>query len=218
MIKLLIFDLDGTLIDTRQDIASSVNYVLKNYDLPPKSLQEVTDAVGFGIERLIARCILDSYPELEVKRIKILKQFRTHYREHCTDTSIHYPGVIDFLEKHKDKHLAILSNKPEAFCRVILEKLKCIHYFPLVVGGDSFRNKKPLTEGMEHILNETGAEVEEAVMIGDSAADIETAQNMNMTSIGILDGMGLTEPLKDSKPSYLVNSFKDIENLEILSL
>jgi phosphoglycolate phosphatase len=212
MIKLLIFDLDGTLVDTRRDIANSVNYALNTCGLPDRSLEEVTAAVGEGIIKLIERCIASFGPRAGLNKKKIMQLFKDHYLEHCIDNSQPYPGVMELLGMVQCEK-AVLSNKPHLYCQVILEQLKMDGFFSMVVGGDTEYGKKPNPAGAESILRSFNLSAQEALMIGDSGPDVLTAKSLCMPCVGICKGMGKREQLISSEPDYLVERHADLGDL-----
>ena len=213
MIKLLIFDLDGTLVDTRQDVANSFNHALNEYGLHSRSLEEITRAVEEGIEKLIEKCISSCSSKTNLNKKKILQLFRNHYQVHCVYNSAPYPGVMDFLEKHAHLKMAVLSNKPERYCRIIFKRLKMSSFFSAVVGGDTVSGKKPDPSGARSILKSFNLPGEQALMIGDSAPDVLAARSAGMPCVGILNGMGMKEPLLAAEPEYMIDGFSQLEEL-----
>jgi phosphoglycolate phosphatase len=213
MIKLILFDLDGTLVDTRQDIANSVNHVLAEFDLPPRPLDEVTAAVGGGIEKLMERVILSKHPGLKVVKGKLLKKFRQHYRTHCADFSRPYPGITECLTHFAGRTMSVFSNKPEAFCQLILESLKMEASFHRIIGGDTTPVKKPRPDGLKWILDQYGLLPEACLMVGDSAPDILVAKQLGVPTIAIKAGMGNTQEMLAAGPDYVIERHAELKPL-----
>src|SRR5262249_1073844 len=181
-IKLLIFDLDGTLEDSRIDLANSVNAMLRHYGKPTLPNELIASYIGNGAPMLVRRALGDPDEENFVQ--EALQYFMTYYREHKLDTTYVYAGILDSLEAIRvrgngDGHvkMAVLSNKPVGPSRGIVDALGLGKYFFQVYGGNSFHTKKPDPAGVEALLEESGARAEETVIIGDSDVDIITARN-----------------------------------------
>jgi len=199
---IIIFDLDGTLIDTRADIASAVNDMLRHFGLPLMEVEEVTGYIGDGLRPLVERCVPgDSAPFDEA-----VKVFERAYWERKLETTKPYPGVQELLEKLGDKLKAVLTNKPYSYTRAIIDGLGMGSFFSVVVGGDTVKHKKPSIEGVEHILNKSGAQKKGAVIVGDGKNDILTAKNAGIASVFAAYGFGKVGQLGDVSPDFVINS------------
>lgn len=172
-IAALVFDLDGTLVDSRRDLAAAVNRTREDYGLDPLPVDEVVALVGYGAEHLIRRATDD----LGADRVaEALRCFFRHYRRHLLDTTRPYPGVVDMLETLGARHpLAILTNKPESFSREILAGLELSRYFDHLLGGDSLSTRKPDPEGLLELARRLGVETARLLLVGDSRVDAGTA-------------------------------------------
>jgi phosphoglycolate phosphatase len=208
-IKLLIFDLDGTLVDSRIDLANSVNAMLRHYGKPILPNDMIASYIGNGAPMLVRRALGDPDDENFVR--EALLYFMAYYREHKLDTTYVYAGMVESLEAIRasrngmgEVKMAVLSNKPVVPSRGIVDALGLGKYFFQVYGGNSFHTKKPDPAGVEALLKESGAKAEETVIIGDSDVDIITARNAGAYSIGVTYGLA-PHTLEDAPPDVLIN-------------
>jgi phosphoglycolate phosphatase len=187
-IKLLVFDLDGTLIDSRLDLANSVNAAREHMDMPPLKNETVYSYVGNGVDVLIKRAMGEGASERELQKAK--EFFFDYYRVHMLDDTTLYPGTTEALERISAAgiKMAVLTNKPVRFSTAILEGLGIAPLFQCIYGGNSFEQKKPHPMGLEAIEKECGATREDCVMIGDSAVDVRTARNAKVPVWGVSYG------------------------------
>ncbi|MGA3333956.1 MAG: HAD-IA family hydrolase [Terracidiphilus sp.] len=218
-LKLLVFDLDGTLIDSAQDLCNSVNATLGEFGLGPLPDPAIAGFVGNGAPMLMRRslalangAVLDAVDEDLFKNAYAF--FLRYYREHKLDFTYAYAGVLDALKALHELHdapgvparaMAVLTNKPVRPARGICEGLGLADYFLHIYGGDSFPVKKPDPLGLRSLMEETGAAPEETVMIGDSQVDVETARNAGAWSIGCTFGFG-PQNLLETPPDVLVDT------------
>ncbi len=218
-LKLLVFDLDGTLIDSAQDLCNSVNAALREFGMNPLPDPAIAGFVGNGAPLLMRRSLaMASNSTLEKVSEDLFNKayafFLQYYREHKLDFTYAYDGVLDALRALHELHdapegaartMAVLTNKPVRPARGICEGLGLADYFLHISGGDSFPHKKPDPLGLRSLMDETGAAPGETVMIGDSKVDVETARNAGAWSIGCAFGFG-PQNLSDSPPDVLVDS------------
>jgi phosphoglycolate phosphatase len=167
--KLAIFDLDGTLVDSREDLYLAVAHALREHHLPPRSRDEVVSFIGEGAERLVGRAVAPSDHLLE----PVLASWRAHYQAHLLDHTRLYPGVATVLASARIP-LAVHTNKPGDMARRILEGLGLLSRFQRVLGGDD-APRKPDPTGVIELMQEAGASPSETVLIGDSGVDLATA-------------------------------------------
>ena len=208
MYQLILFDMDGTLLDSRKDIAFSTNYTLEALGFPKLSQTVIEDFVGGGLSTLLSRALLASsrldeskpYVPLQPEDIqkyvqKAAQFFRPHYLEHCMDHSKWYPGVEEMLNKLKTKFdLGILTNKPEEFCSRILEKTNAYSYFKYVRPVIDGKPKKPDPEVVFEMLNKAGVTKEKTLLVGDSEVDGEVAERSGINWVYVSYGFGKAEP------------------------
>ncbi|HEY6306145.1 MAG TPA: HAD-IA family hydrolase [Candidatus Angelobacter sp.] len=208
-IKLLIFDLDGTLVDSRIDLSNSVNAMLRHYERPELPAEVIAGYIGNGAPMLVRRSLGD--PEDENFVQEALLYFMTYYREHKLDTTYVYDGVKESLDAIRSSRngagslkMAVLSNKPVVPSRGIVDALGLGQYFFQVYGGNSFPTKKPDPAGVRVLLEEAGAYPQEAVIIGDSDVDVITARNAGTYSLGVTYGLA-PHTLEDAPPDVLID-------------
>lgn len=207
--KLIIYDLDGTLVDTKQDICNSVNASLQVIGRSSLSEEEISDYVGRGVQHLMRAALGESYEETEYNAM--FDCFRSHYREHQLDHSRAYPGVVEILETFKHIPTSVVTNKPVLYAKEILEGLDLIKYFMEVIGGDSGFGRKPSPKPIQHLLKIHDVKPEHAVIIGDSQMDIAAAKAAGIRAIAVTYGFGQKEDLLLMSPDYMINSIIDLK-------
>ena len=218
-LKLLVFDLDGTLIDSAQDLCNSVNAALANFGRPPLPDEVIAGYIGNGALMLVRRAFsLDDGAEPnELFLNEAYKFFLDYYREHKLDYTYAYEGVLEALDALHKVHdqpdappraMAVLTNKPVRPARAICDALGLAPYFLNIYGGNSFSTKKPDPEGLFALMSEANATPEETVMIGDSQVDVQTARNAGAWSIGCTFGLA-PGSLEAVPPDVLVDSPAD---------
>jgi phosphoglycolate phosphatase len=206
---LLIFDLDGTLIDSRLDLAHAVNAARAHMGMPPLENDLVCSYVGNGAPVLMRRALGERASEAEVQRA--LEFFLQHYRDHALDCTTLYPGVRESLDRLRaaGKRMAVLTNKPVNVSRAILAGLGVGAHFFQVYGGDSFAFKKPHPIGVETLIREAGVTRERTMMAGDSSVDIHTARNSGVKCCGLTYGFQ-PETLSDPPPDLLFGRMEEL--------
>jgi phosphoglycolate phosphatase len=201
---LVIFDLDGTLIDSSRDLANSVNATRAHFHLPPLENETVYSYVGNGAPVLIRRALGADYTEDEVQ--DALLYFLGYYRDHMLDHTVLYPGVREILDRLRDAcvRMAVLTNKPVRFSQAIIDGLGLHDHFCRVYGGNSFDQKKPHPVGIETLIAECGATRDETLMVGDSSVDVQTARNAQVKVCGVTWGFQ-PETFAESPPDFLIH-------------
>ena len=216
-IKLVIFDLDGTLIDSRLDLVHSVNAALRQIGRPELPDDVIASYVGDGAPLLIQRALGGEAVEDSIVR-KGLEYFLAYYREHKLDHTTLYEGIPDALASLQTasngagRKMAVLSNKPVGPSRAIVEALGLGTFFAQVYGGNSFASKKPDPEGALSLLKENKVRPEEAAIVGDSHVDVETGQNTGLWTIGVTYGFA-PHTLGNPAPDVLVDSPRELGEL-----
>jgi phosphoglycolate phosphatase len=208
-IRLLIFDLDGTLIDSRLDLVHSVNAMLRHLHRPELPETMIASYVGDGAPMLVQRALGD--PKDEALFDAALHYFLDYYRKHKLDHTHLYPGVKESLAAIQNsrngfpRKMAVLSNKPVRPARAIVEAMELVDFFAAVYGGDSFPTKKPDPEGAQRIVNEIGTRPEETVIIGDSSVDVVTGRNAGLWTCGVTYGFA-PHTLEEVPPDVVVDA------------
>ncbi len=186
--QLVIFDLDGTLIDSKLDLAHAVNAMRAWMGMGPLDFELIYSYVGDGAPVLVRRALGVETGEADAQRA--LEYFLGWYAEHKLDNTCLYPGVREALDRLRDAdlHLAVLTNKPVRISRAILEGLGVGQHFFRVYGGNSFPEKKPSPVGVETLAREAGVDLSRTVVVGDSAVDVRTARNAGVGVCGVTYG------------------------------
>jgi len=194
MITTIIFDLDGTLLDTLEDLTDSVNYALEKYGFPERTIDEIRSFVGNGIANLIARVLPEGTENPQYD--EVLKTFREYYALHCKDKTRPYEGILQMLDMLRGQayQMAVVSNKFDAAVKEL-----CALYFGerirAAVGEGGKVRKKPAPDAVYQVLEELSASAESAVYVGDSDVDLATAANVPMTCVSVTWGFRSREQL-----------------------
>ncbi len=207
--NLLIFDLDGTLVDSKLDLVHSVNAARGLMNLPPISGELVSSYVGNGAPVLMRRALGPEASESDVARG--LEFFLAYYRAHMLDNTRLYPGVKEALDRLRDAgvKMAVLTNKPVRFSRSIVEGLGLTQHFFQIYGGNSFEQKKPDPIGIETLLGESGLARDRTIMVGDSGVDVQTARNAKVQACGVSYGFQ-PESFVEYPPDFVVDDMSEL--------
>jgi len=221
MIKLIVFDLDGTLADTGQDITNALNYALEPFGVRKYSLEETKAMVGSGISTLL-ESLLPTAPPIPplvrggkegVANAKeaAISRFLDYYDNHLIDNTYTYVHVPETLAKLTGYKKSVISNKREIYSKRVLEGLNIMQYFDLVWGSDSVREKKPSPVPVLDMLKHFNVSDREAVLVGDSNYDVEAGKAAGIKVIGVTYGFRSREFLKDA--DYIIDSFDEVLNI-----
>ncbi|MDR0485140.1 MAG: HAD-IA family hydrolase [Elusimicrobiota bacterium] len=207
----LIFDLDGTLVDSKDDLAKASNDLRAYYNLEPLDLETIISFVGNGLKVLADNILPQEYSQKE----ETLEKFIEFYDRCLTDTTKPYKGIIDLLESFdKSVKKAVLSNKSQDFTRRILDVLGLSRHFIEIWGGDNESGvKKPDPKVIYALIDKTQSKIENTIIIGDGINDIGVAKAAGIASIGILYGFTPAETIVELKPNYLAKSPAEIKKI-----
>ena len=213
MSDLLIFDLDGTLIDSKRDLADSVNAMRLHLGEPPLANETVYSYVGNGAPILVRRA-LPGRPEEEIELG--LRYFLEYYRDHMLDATTLYPGVREALDQLMDSptKMAVLTNKPVRFSEHLIKGLGLDGHFFRIYGGNSFEEKKPHPKGIELLMEESGIGRDRTIMVGDSAVDVLTARNAQVRACGVSWGFQ-PETFVTAPPDFVIDQMSELVALFI---
>jgi phosphoglycolate phosphatase len=215
-VRLLVFDLDGTLIDSRLDLIHSVNAMLRHFGRPELDGDVIASYVGDGAPTLVRRALADTDDEAFLRGA--MEYFLAYYRLHKLDHTTVYEGVPETLaglahsSNGVQRRMAVLSNKPVNPSRQIVQALGLGDFFVSVYGGNSFPTKKPDPLGVQTILQETGVAADEALIIGDSSVDVLTGRNAGLWTCGVTYGFA-PHTLEEVAPDVVVETPRDLGEL-----
>ena len=209
-IDLLVFDLDGTLIDSKDDLVHSVNAVRGRMGLVPLPEETVASYVGRGVVALMRQALGGTATEETVAQA--VEFFFEYYRAHMLDHTVPYPGVCETLDRLQSRRMAVLTNKPVLFSQAILDGLGLSRYFVRVYGGNSFAQKKPDPMGLFALMQESDVTGERTMMVGDSETDVLVGRNAGAWTCGVTYGLS-PETLKTSPPDFLLDDLRELPPL-----
>ena len=216
--ELIIFDLDGTLIDSMPDLTQAINSMLLHFDLTPLTIEEATLFIGNGAVKLVERALHQALKPQEVTNDFFKEAFDFYtsaYRDVVCDKTFLYPGVLETLQylDNKGYAMTICTNKPLEFIEPILDTLSIKQFFKSWIGGDSLPKKKPDAAPLLHFAEKMNIDVDKCIMVGDSKNDILAAQNAQMESIGVSYGYNYNEHISIYNPTKVVDNFAEIIEL-----
>jgi len=209
-IRLLIFDLDGTLIDSKTDLVLSVNAMREQMGLARLDAAVIVSYVGRGVATLIRRALNEGASHDEVARASTI--FLDYYACHLLDNTVAYPGVGQALDELRDRKMAVLTNKRIDFSREILEGLGLAHHFSWIYGDTSFPQKKPNPVGVLRLMSDTETPARQTLMVGDSDTDVLTGRNASIWTCGVTYGFG-AHTLETVPPDLILNDLRDLPQL-----
>ena len=212
MIDTIIFDLDGTLLDTLEDLTDSVNYAMERFGLPAHTLDAVRGFVGNGVAKLIERAIPQGVenPSYEA----IFEAFKEHYAKHCEDKTCPYEGIMEVLAPLKEQgyHLAIVSNKFDGAVKQLCKKY-FREYISVAIGESDQVKRKPAPDTVYQALRELGSEGSRAIYVGDSEVDLQTAQNAQLRCVSVTWGFRTKELLLNAGAAWIIRTPQELPKL-----
>lgn len=210
MFNLLIFDLDGTLVDTSADIIAAVNFTRQALDLPTMDDREVIGLVGDGTDKLVERLIGSKHQDRYAEALGI---FIAYYEAHLLDNAVLYPGVIDVLDFFSHKKKVIITNKREYMTRKITDRFSLTARFDDIIGMGTTPFRKPDVRILLPVLARFHAEPHQAIIFGDGIADLHVARNAGIRSCGLLNGFTPREVLLALQPDYTCEHLGDVKTM-----
>lgn len=217
---LVVFDLDGTLIDTAPDLVASLNHTIAAYGLEPVSYEDLTHLVGHGARAMIERSFrLRGHPLDEGEVPAMMDRFIEHYLTGMPGESQPYPGLTTSLDRLRDAGmtLAVCTNKMESLARPLIEGLGLSAYFAAITGGDTFPVRKPDPAHLTGTVELAGGDIRRTVMVGDSLNDLKVAVNAGVPSIGVPFGYS-DVPIETLDPTVLITHYDQLTPELVLSL
>jgi len=204
-IKLIMFDLDGTLVDTVQDITDALNYALKPYDMESLTPENTKEMIGEGVSKLVEKVL-----PVEKMHLKsdFMKRFLEYYSEHLTNNSKEYPHIRQTLENLTNLRKAVISNKREDLSKRLLEELGLSEYFDLIIGSDTAGEKKPSPVPVLYVIRKLGLNIEESVIVGDSNYDIEAGKKAGVKTVAVTYGYRHRESLTEA--DYIIDDIREL--------
>ncbi|QRM45272.1 HAD family hydrolase [Rhizobium sp. BG4] len=209
---LVVFDLDGTLLDTHADLINSLNHTIASIGLAPVSYDDLTHLVGHGAKVMIERaCKLHGHPLTEDESGPLLQRFIAHYSSTMPGHTKPYPGLIAAMDTLKANGftLAVCTNKLESLARTLIDALGLTHYFAAITGGDTFPVRKPDARHLLGTIEKAGGTPERSIMVGDSFNDIAVAKNAAVASIGVPFGYS-DVPIESLEPTRIIQHFDEL--------
>ena len=206
----IIFDLDGTLVDSREDIVNAVNYTLISLGLEKKTFEKIVSYIGTGINDLLNKSIgLENKDNFSKAR----KVFKDYYKQHSTDVTRPYPNVIDILEHYKKKDLFIVTNRRVEMAEVTVKALDLNKYFKAIVGDDGKGCLKPFACPLDKVIDGSNTDKQKILMVGDMDIDVLAGKNMDVITCAVTYGIGKREDLVKAKPDFMISDIVELKSL-----
>ena len=199
------FDLDGTLVNTAQDITNALNFAIKPYDMKILTVEDTIQLIGEGISRLVEKIL--SVETMHLKS-EIMNRFLEYYSEHLIKNSKEYPHVKETLENLTTAKKAVISNKREDLSKRLLEELGLSEYFDLIIGSDTAGERKPSAVPVLYIISRLGLSPEESIIVGDSSYDIEAGEKAGVKTVAVTYGYRSRESLREA--DYIIDDIREL--------
>ena len=208
-VELIIFDLDGTLVDSKEAIAKGINFALKQFGLKEKTVSEISSYIGIGVDDLVRKSIGPGQEHLFEKAKSIFE----NYRKLHPDRAILYPGVKEVLEHFKNKRKVIVTNRKYEFALPTIKELNINSYFEDILGADDIECKKPSSCPLDKAMNRLKMEKDRTVMVGDMDVDILSGKNAGITTCAVTYGIGKKEDILKAKPDYIIDNLLQLTEI-----
>lgn len=207
---LIVFDIDGTLVDSREDITNSVNFTLKKLGLKEKGLEEIASYIGRGVTDLIKRSLGEKSEDLTEKAMSI---FEEYYKKHFNDHSRLYPGVEEVLRYFADKKKVILTNRKYDYAVMTLKSLGIYGYFEEILGGDNTGCAKPSSCPLDALMEKLNVDKKRAIMVGDMDIDVLAGKEAGIATCAVTYGIGSKKDIVESRPDYIIDSITKLKDI-----
>lgn len=210
-VALIIFDLDGTLVDSKKDIVNAVNFTLKRIGLKVKPSPEIASYIGTGVEDLIRKSLGEDSGRIFKEALGI---FIRYIKEHALDYTVLYPNVKDILEHFRYKKKAIVTNRRYDIAEVVVKGLGIFGYFDGIMGGDAISCMKPSSCPLDMVIEKLGvSDRKKIIMVGDMAIDVLTGKNAGVNTCAVTYGIGKREDIIKAKPDYIIDDIAELKDV-----
>lgn len=209
-VDFILFDLDGTLVDSKKDIAKAVNFTLKEIGFKEKSDSEISSYIGRGVGNLISK---STGTKQDVFLKRALSIFEEYHRKHCTDNSVLYPNVKKILEYFKDKKKIIVTNRNYDLALPVLKTLGIYNYFEDIIGGDDIGCMKPSSCPLDKTIYRFDISKEKAIMVGDMDIDVLAGKRAGIITCAVTYGIGKKKDIVKTKPDFIINDIIKLKNI-----
>ncbi len=204
-INLIMFDLDGTLVDTAQDITNALNFAIKPYGIKSLTVEATIKLIGEGVSRLVEKILPAEKMNL---KSELMNGFLKYYSAHLIDNSNEYPNVKETLENLTNLKKAVISNKREDLSKRLLEELGLAEYFDLIIGSDTAGERKPSPVPILYVMTKFGLSAEESLIVGDSNYDIEAGKKARVKTVAVTYGYRPKESLTEA--DYIIDDIREL--------
>jgi len=209
-VELIIFDLDGTLVDSKRDIAFAVNFTLKKLGLAERQENEIDSFIGTGINDLIRKSLGEKNENYSDKALSI---FSDYFTKHYADYSTLYKGVREILDYFGDKSKIVITNRNKSFALATLKKLGIKSHFGSITGGDDADCTKPSSCSLDKALTKLDIKNDQAIMVGDMDIDVYAGKKAGVATCAVTYGIGKTEDIKKARPDYLIDDISKLKDI-----
>jgi 2-phosphoglycolate phosphatase len=208
-VKTIVWDFDGVVINSGPDIAAAGNYMLRHFGMEELPDETIIGFIGGGAEPLVRRCLGDRADELFEEALPF---FLDRYKAHHKERTVLYPGVREVLDHYHDagKNMGVATNKVESFARGIMKHLDIEHYFDVIIGPESVTHRKPHPEAVNRTLDHFNTLPPDAVMVGDTAADILAGKAAGTATVGVTYGFAPREEVEGAEPDVLIDEARQM--------
>lgn len=214
-VEIMLFDLDGTLIDSKTDLAASINLMLVDLGRPPLSEDTIGSFVGDGVRVLVYRSLTATDPARQPPDERLhaegIARMHSHYANQMLNATCLFPGVVDTLDFFRDKRLGVVTSKEVRFTRILLDHFRITHYFNCIVGGDTLPERKPDPKPVIEAVRLLDGQADTAVMIGDSENDINAGRGAGTRTCAACYGFRTAEQLRETSPDVMIESFDQLK-------